>query len=150
MFLGLDNRSRNGHLREAKRLRLSGRRNEFSRWRSQQLRGMSFSYFVCLLFALLAALMTPGRGMYTRTIVIVARGISGFCTFALALLLASCRGGSDTSAGGGTSTYTVGGTISGLSGAVMLQNNGGNNPASSLNRGLTLTTPPPHPHTPPP
>ena len=60
------------------------------------------------------------------------RGISGFCVLAVALLLASCSR---------APTYTVGGTVSGLSGTgLVLQNNGGNNLAVSANGAFTFLT----------
>jgi 6-phosphogluconolactonase (cycloisomerase 2 family)/environmental stress-induced protein Ves len=63
--------------------------------------------------------------------ILAVRGISSFCVLSLALLVASCGGG-----GGSTPPaapgLTVGGTVSGLSGAgLVLQNNGGNNLAVS-------------------
>jgi len=60
------------------------------------------------------------------------RGISGFCVLAIALLLASCSR---------NATYTVGGTVSGLTGTgLVLQNNGGNNLAISVNGAFTFLT----------
>ena len=54
--------------------------------------------------------------------------------FCIALTACSGGGGNDGAPGGGATTlggggtnYTVGGTVSGLSGTVVLQNNGGNN-----------------------
>ncbi len=71
-----------------------------------------------------------------------ATGISssGFCGLALALLLASCGGG-----GGGESapppTYTVSGTVSGLSGTgLVLQDNGGDNLPIPANGAFTFST----------
>ena len=62
------------------------------------------------------------------------RGISGFCVLAIALLLASCSR---------NPTYTLGGTVSGLTGTgtgLVLQNNGGNNLAVSANGAFTFLT----------
>ena len=42
--------------------------------------------------------------------------------------------------GGGGTTYTVGGTVSGLSGTVVLQDNGGDNLSVSANGGFTFAT----------
>src|SRR6267154_1352198 len=59
-------------------------------------------------------------------------GISGFCVLAIALLLASCSR---------APTYTVGGTVSGLTGTgLVLQNNGGNDLAVSANGAFTFLT----------
>src|SRR6267154_1635327 len=59
-------------------------------------------------------------------------GISGFCVLAIALLLASCSR---------APTYTVGGTVSGLTGSgLVLQNNGGNDLAVSANGAFTFLT----------
>src|SRR6266850_1131045 len=61
-----------------------------------------------------------------------SRGISGFCVLAIALLLASCSR---------NPTYTVGGTVSGLTGpGLVLQNNGGNDLAVSANGAFTFLT----------
>src|SRR6266850_2374091 len=61
-----------------------------------------------------------------------SRGISGFCVLAIALLLASCSR---------APTYTVGGTVSGLTGTgLVLQNNGGNDLAVSANGAFTFLT----------
>ena len=65
--------------------------------------------------------------------VVAIRGVSSLFALAAALLLASCGGG-----GGGEEapppTYTIGGTVSGLSGTgLILQNSGGNNLAVSAN-----------------
>jgi hypothetical protein len=70
--------------------------------------------------------------MHAKTL--ASRGISGICVLALALLLASCKIGRDP-------TYTVGGTVSGLTGTgLVLQNNGGNNLAISANGAFTFLT----------
>jgi len=63
---------------------------------------------------------------------------SGFCLFALALFLASCGGGGG-GGGGDVSTYTVGGTVSGLTGSVTLQNNGGNSQTVSADGAFTFS-----------
>ena len=56
------------------------------------------------------------------------------------LSFSACGGGSTTAPS--PTTYTIGGTVSGLSGTgLMLQNNGGNNLAVSANGGFTFTTP---------
>ena len=71
--------------------------------------------------------------MHAKTL--ASRGISGFCVLALALLLASCKIGRDPS-------HTVGGTVSGLTGAgLVLQNNGGDNLAIPANGAFTFSTP---------
>ena len=61
-------------------------------------------------------------------------------------LLGACGGGGDgyngggTGSGGGAVTYTVGGTVSGLTGTVVLQNNGGDNLSISANGPFTFRT----------
>src|SRR5882672_7620572 len=70
------------------------------------------------------------RAMHAKTL--ASRGISGFCVLAIALLLASCSR---------APTYTVGGTVSGLTGTgLVLQNNGGNDLAVSANGAFTFLT----------
>ena len=70
--------------------------------------------------------------MHAKTVAV--RGISGICVLALALLLASCKGPTKQ-------TYTVGGTVSGLTGTgLVLQNNGGDNLAISANGAFTFST----------
>jgi len=65
--------------------------------------------------------------------------------------LAGCAGGNNDSASGGAAAapttpgagganYTIGGTVSGLSGTVGLQDNGGNDLSLSANSGFTFTT----------
>jgi sugar lactone lactonase YvrE len=60
----------------------------------------------------------------------------------VALLLAACGGGGGGAAGpsGGGYTYTVSGTVSGLSGTVMLQNNGGEKLTVSGNGNFAFAT----------
>ena len=61
----------------------------------------------------------------------------------MALLLAGCGGGGgSTSSGGGSASksFTIGGTISGLLGSVVLQNNGGNNLTRSANGLYSFST----------
>ncbi|MGB5081358.1 MAG: beta-propeller fold lactonase family protein, partial [Burkholderiales bacterium] len=58
----------------------------------------------------------------------------------LAFLLTACGGGGDGGGGGGASTFTIGGTVSGLSGTVVLQNNGGGDLTVSVNAGFTFAT----------
>ncbi len=71
--------------------------------------------------------------MHAKTL--ASRAISGFCVLAVALLLASCKVGRNPS-------YTVGGTVSGLTGAgLVLQNNGGDNLAISANGAFTFSIP---------
>jgi hypothetical protein len=77
--------------------------------------------------------------MYARAI--SCRGISVLCALAVALLLASCGGGGSAPAGG-ASSYTIGGTVSGLAGTgLVLQNNSGNNLAISADGAFTFTAP---------
>src|SRR6266853_2077041 len=64
------------------------------------------------------------------------RQISGFCALVLVLFVAACGKGGG---GGGTTAYTVGGTITGLSGTVVLQNSGGNNLTISANGAFTFS-----------
>lgn len=71
------------------------------------------------------------------TAVSSTRIFSGFGVLA-ALLLAGC-GGSDPP-DPAPSTYTIGGTITGLAGTVVLTNNGGNNLSRSANGSFTFTT----------
>jgi proprotein convertase subtilisin/kexin type 2 len=75
------------------------------------------------------------------TLVSIRFAVSVFAAFA-AVGLFGCGGGG----GGGPfisllNIYTVGGTITGLSGTVVLQNNSGNNLAVSANGAFTFTTP---------
>jgi sugar lactone lactonase YvrE len=80
---------------------------------------------------------------------------SGYRLFLLSVLslaLTACAGrdGGDAAPGGGATTngapggggtdYTVGGTVSGLSGTVALQNNGGSDLTLSANNGFTFAT----------
>ncbi len=58
-------------------------------------------------------------------------------------LLVACGGGGGGDSGGGNNpaqTYTVGGSVSGLSGTVVLQNNGGNNLSVTANGAFTFST----------
>lgn len=65
------------------------------------------------------------------------RLMAWLCTLLLAALLAGCGGGgSDSDA----TTYSVGGTISGLDGTLVLQNNGGDNLSRSTNGAFTFGT----------
>jgi D-alanyl-D-alanine dipeptidase len=50
-------------------------------------------------------------------------------------------GGGGGTPGGGTKTYTVGGTVAGLFGTVVLQNNSGNDLTLSADSGFAFTTP---------
>lgn len=59
------------------------------------------------------------------------------CTLLLAALLAGCGGGGSDS---GATTYSVGGTISGLDGTLVLQNNGGDNLSRSTNGAFNFGT----------
>jgi len=59
------------------------------------------------------------------------------------LLLSACGGGGGGGApagGSGTTGYTVGGSISGLTGSVVLQNNSGDNTTANTNGTFTFTT----------
>ena len=49
--------------------------------------------------------------------------------------------GQDVSSGGGTTSYSIGGTVSGLSGTVVLQDNGGDDLSVSANGSFTFGTP---------
>jgi hypothetical protein len=65
---------------------------------------------------------------------------------AASMLLAACGGGGGYDGGGSGSsmaglTYTVGGMVSGLTGTVVLQNNGGNNLSVSQNGSFTFSAP---------
>jgi hypothetical protein len=67
---------------------------------------------------------------------------------ALFILVSACGGGggggstdtSGTGGGGGATTYTVGGSVSGLTGTVVVQNNGGDNLSRSANGNFTFST----------
>lgn len=63
--------------------------------------------------------------------------------FAVSMLLASCGGGGGGYGGGGSgaTTYAVSGTISGLTGTVVLQNNGTDNLSISTNGPFSFKTP---------
>src|SRR5258708_11732188 len=74
--------------------------------------------------------------MNTRTRFVVR---ISFLTASALLVLYACSGGG----GGGASSvasFTIGGTVSGLSGTVVLQNNGGDNLTISANGGFTFPT----------
>jgi len=66
---------------------------------------------------------------------------------ATGILLGACGGGggydggSSGSGPGAALTYTVGGTVSGLNGTLMLQNNGGDNLTITSNGPFTFRTP---------
>jgi hypothetical protein len=58
------------------------------------------------------------------------------------IFLGACGGGYDGGGSGGAPlTYRVGGTVSGLTGTVVLQNNGGDNLSISANGAFTFPTP---------
>jgi hypothetical protein len=61
---------------------------------------------------------------------------------AAAALLSDCGGGGGYggSSGGGATTYTIGGTVSGLSGTLVLQDNGGDNRTLTLDGPFTFAT----------
>jgi len=59
----------------------------------------------------------------------------------IALTACSAGGGSDGAPGGGGTNYTVGGTVSGLSGSMVLRNNGGNDLTISANGNFTFPAP---------
>ena len=64
---------------------------------------------------------------------LASRATSGACFLALALVLASCKKPNNEN-------YSIGGTVSGLTGSgLMLQNNGGNDLAVSSNGGFTFS-----------
>ena len=58
--------------------------------------------------------------------------------FALTLLLSACGGGGG--GGGAPASYTVGGTVSGLSGTVVLTNNGGDDLSLTANGAFIFAT----------
>jgi sugar lactone lactonase YvrE len=94
---------------------------------------------------------TPWKG--TSGLAMGPKSTSGYRLLLLCILsiaLSACGGGgggggSGPGSGGGTpgggTTYTVGGTVAGLSGTVVLQNNGGNDLTLSANGGFTFTMP---------
>ena len=63
-----------------------------------------------------------------------------YLTLFSALLLVSC-GGSGGTPSGGTASYTIGGSVSGLVGSIVLQDNGGHNLTVSVNGTFTFATP---------
>jgi hypothetical protein len=66
-------------------------------------------------------------------------------TLYFTLLLAACGGGGSvdpsTSNGNGVQSYTIGGTVSGLTGSVVLQNNSGDNLTLTTNGAFTFALP---------
>ena len=66
----------------------------------------------------------------------LARSLPQLALVAIALSLSSCGGGG----GGGTTRYSVGGGVSGLTGSLVLQNNGGDNLTVTRNGGFTFPT----------
>ncbi|MGE3481109.1 MAG: hypothetical protein AB7K73_06830, partial [Gammaproteobacteria bacterium] len=56
------------------------------------------------------------------------------------LSLAACGGGGGGGGGGEETSFTIGGTISGLAGTVELQNNGGDTLSRSANGAFTFAT----------
>lgn len=67
------------------------------------------------------------------------RPVFSFSALAIAVLLTGC-GGSSTSGTTSPTTYSVGGTVQGLSGTVVLQNNGGDNLTQSSNGNFAFKT----------
>ena len=65
------------------------------------------------------------------------RLMAWFCTLLLGALLAGCSGGGGDS---GATVYSVGGSISGLNGTLVLQNSGGDNLSRSTNGTFTFGT----------
>lgn len=60
----------------------------------------------------------------------------------LGLGLAACGGGGGYGGGGGMApTYSVGGTVTGLNGTLVLQDNGTNNDTITTNGAFTFSTP---------
>jgi hypothetical protein len=69
-----------------------------------------------------------------------ARPVALWVMMVAAVALTGC-GGSDSGGSSSGSTYTVGGTVSGLSGTLVLQNNGGDNLSLTANGTFTFGTP---------
>ncbi len=65
-------------------------------------------------------------------------GIVSMLFFGIALILTGCGGSSG--GGDGISDYSIGGTVSGLSGTVVLQNNGGDNLSITADGAFTFST----------
>ncbi len=65
-------------------------------------------------------------------------GIISMLFLGIALILSGCGGGGG--GGGGISDYTIGGTVSGLSGTVVLQNNGGDDLTITADGAFTFST----------
>ena len=67
----------------------------------------------------------------------MTRSLPQLALVAIALSLSSCGGGGG---GGGTTRHSVGGVVSGLSGTLVLQNNGGDDLTVTRNGGFTFPT----------
>ena len=87
------------------------------------------------------------EGINRRRVTVAARGLSvrsmvGMGAMGIvALALAACGGGGGGGGGGGTTTtYSIGGTVTGLSGTVVLQDNGGDNLSVTQNGSFTFAT----------
>ncbi len=69
-------------------------------------------------------------------------GLAQFTSAVLLTALVSCGGGGNSTAPATPATYTIGGTVSGLSGSgLVLQNNAGDDLAIAANGSFTFTTP---------
>ena len=69
------------------------------------------------------------------------RSLHALFFLVLILLLAACSGGGDDDNGGGSDVYTIGGSVSGLTGTgLVLQNNGADDLEISADGDFTFTT----------
>ncbi len=103
-----------------------------------------------LLLIFLALQLAPYKardGLFTRTSTLKEEGVmkkqkrTGIISMlflGIALILTGCGGSGG--GGGGISDYTIGGTVSGLSGTVVLQNNGGDDRTITADGAFTFAT----------